>query len=103
MVDNRAGIWLSRDRIEVTNSEGLSVYEVEMGAALAANSETDESRRARLYRERTQCVDCGTRIPYGAIYCSVDAPYGFWHWLKYFSAIRWHRRTESSRRGVDSR
>lgn len=97
---NKAAVVWDHKGLRITDTTGEVVYEMEMGPADQAG-EGDRDRADRLYRERTQCVDCGTRVDYGAIYCRLDAPYGFWHWLKYFSAVRWHRRAEQAgRRGL---
>lgn len=83
-------VWDNRG-IRIHDTQGMKIYEVEMGPPGQEDRETEVERATRLYRERRQCLDCGTQVPAGSIYCKVDAPYGLWHWLAYFSAIRWRR------------
>lgn len=88
---DKAAVIVDQRGLRLTNTQGMLVYEVAMGAVGQANGETTQQLAARLDLERRVCVDCGAWIAAGSIFCTVDAPYGFWHWLSYFSAIRWKR------------
>lgn len=61
--------------------------------------ETRRERRQAYEREFLMCRDCGVSVRYGAGWCGECRPYGFWHWVKYFSVWgrfwTWLRKTDN--------
>lgn len=87
--DSVAGVVIDSEGMSVIDTAGHPVYEAEFPTEFIDATEEDRRQWELAKRASIECLDCGDQVPSGALYCQECAPYGFWHWLKHFSLIRW--------------
>jgi hypothetical protein len=101
----RAGMLIDPQGVTVFDTQGIDTFRMEMPACSSCGTigrraadgngsccaAAEQMRQAVLRWERMHCTDCGIRVWEGAIYCRECRPYGFWHWLAYFSPVAWRR------------
>lgn len=95
---HRAGMLIDPEGVTVFDTQGIDRFSLRMPVCSACGvggncgcPVAEKMRQAMLRWERMHCSDCGIRVWEGAIYCRECRPYGFWHWLEYFSPIAWRR------------
>lgn len=98
----RAGMLIDPQGVTVFDTQGIDRFSLEMPPCGACGVGGDRQgdcgcpaaekvRQAYLRWERMHCSECGTRVWEGAMFCRECRPYGFWHWLEYFSPVAWRR------------
>lgn len=86
---SRAGVLMDSSGATVFDTQGISRFQLLLPQQ---NPEAEERiRLAYLRWEKMHCTDCGVRVWEGAIFCRECRPYGFWHWLAFYSPIAWRR------------
>lgn len=83
---DQACILIQPEGVTVYDTQGLELWRM---VVPIDPMETERQRAAREVWESYHCTDCGERVARGAMFCDVCKPYGFWHWLKYYSVLKW--------------
>lgn len=96
----RAGVLIDQGGVTVFDTQGIDRFNLRTEAPVCVACGkpgncgcpmAEKAREAYLRWERMHCSDCGTRVWEGAMFCRECRPYGFWHWLVYFSPMAWRR------------
>lgn len=81
-----AAIEIGAGYMRLRNVDGEITEEYAWPTATDLAAKEDEGDR-ETYAGEKFCVECGIKVPLGAVYCTMDAPYGFLHWAAYFSPV----------------